>query len=166
MKSEEEILVDVGGIPLETVENWALNSARFKEVISDEKRLQEAFALSQERLKNIGVPMSYIEEIPRELFDETVKTALMVSYARGAVQGFFNCKTVEEIESETVFNEDWIIEAVENAILLHMEAVVSAVEKAMIRDMMTSGIAVLIGGFNCRDESGNLNNDADDDSES
>lgn len=160
MMSEEEVLVDVGGIPLKTVENWANNSRRFKEVISDEQRFQEAFASSQEQLKNKGVPMSYIEQIPREVFDETVKTMFTVFFAREAVQGFFNCKAVEKIESETIFNEDWIRNALEEAIRIHMEATIHASVNAMIRSSEMPGIAIVIDGFPDNDA-----DDAEDDSE-
>ena len=152
MKSEEEVLVDVGAVTLKTIEEWADKSCRFQELISDERRFQDAFTASKESLNDMGVPMSYIEQISRELFDQTVKTMLTVSYAREAVKGFFRGKTVVEIERETISDEDWISEAVDQAIQVHMEAVIDAT----VRNM-GPGITIVIDGF--------WGNDADDPSD-
>ena len=145
--NEEDIVVDVGGVRMKAIEDWAQRSKRFEEVMADEQRFNEAFASAQERLKDIGVPMSYIQQIPRELFDESVKTMLLVLYAREAVQDFFSGKTIEEIESE--INEEWVREAVEEAVQNHIEAVIHA---TVMCD--GPGIAIVIGGF--------TTNDADD----
>lgn len=160
-EAEEKILIEMGDIPLETIEGWANKSEKFREVFFDEKRLQEAFEASEERLKNTGVPMGYLKEITREIFDVAAKRAFAIMYARAAVEKFFQGKTtMEEIDRE-IFNDEWICATVEKAMQWHVEAAMHAAENAMIREAMASGrIAVVIGGFNCRDES--RNNDEED----
>ena len=153
-EAEEKILINVGEIPLQTVEEWARKSARFNELISDEKRIQDAFASSQERLKNIGVPQKFIQQIPLEVFDVALKRAFGIIYARAAVEKFFQGKTREEVDRE-IFNEEWICATYEEAMQWHVEAAVMAVENAMIRDVVAPGIVAFIGSLVCGDDSPN-----------
>ena len=146
--SEKEKMVDVGRIPLKTIEDWGDMSPRFKALISEKQRFQQAFKKAQDSLKDIGVPMSYIEKVPCELFEELGKRLILVSYARESVEGFFNHKTVEEIEKETVSNENWINEVLEQIIELHIESVIHAT----VFSGGPAGIAIVIGGFRGNEE--------------
>ncbi len=117
------INVDMGAIPMKTLEAWANRDERIVKLRGDKEMLQKACAMWEEKCKAHSIHVRDIEFAKRILFEDSFKRNLIVNLARAMVEEYFkNGKTADELLSSTEWCQKLIGQTVDDQVSFMVDA--------------------------------------------